>query len=57
MMQSLLTVKELKEFVKDLPETDDDGEYYEVWIGNGDGLSNCATTIHKLNYGDVIIDF
>ena len=56
-MQSLLTVKELKEFVKDLPETDDDGEYYEVWIGNGDGLSNCATTIHKLNYGDVIIDF
>jgi hypothetical protein len=56
-MGSLLTIKELKEFIRDLPEVDEDAEDYEVWIGNGDGLSNCATTIHKLNYGDIIIDF
>ena len=56
-MNQILTVKNLKEFVKDLPEKDKYGHDYEVWVGNGDGLSNCATTIYKLNYGDILICF
>jgi hypothetical protein len=52
----ILTVKKLKEFVKDLPEVDEYGDDYEVWIGEKDGLSNCASSIMRLNKGDVIIE-
>ena len=51
-----LSVRELKEFVKDLPETDEYGEDYEVWIGETDGLSNCATSVMRLNKGDILIN-
>ena len=52
-----ITIKELKEFVKDLPEVDEYGEDYEVWIENTDdnGLSNSAKVISQLNKGDIII--
>jgi hypothetical protein len=37
-----ITIKELKELVKDLPEKDGNGDDYEVWVENtdDDGLSN-----------------
>jgi hypothetical protein len=44
-----ITLKELKEFLKDLPETDPLGYPYEVWIETSKGLSNGATTLHLLN--------
>lgn len=52
-----ITIKELKGLVKDLPEVDDTGESYEVWIENtnGVGLSNSAKSIMQLNKGDIII--
>ena len=52
-----ITIKELKDLVKDLPETDEYGGAYEVWVENTDdeGLSNSAKTIMRLNRGDIII--
>ena len=52
-----ITIKELKELVKDLPEVNKYGEHYELWIENTDNefLSNSAKTIMKLNEGDIII--
>lgn len=53
-----MTLKELKVFIKDLPEMDHNGEEYEVWIGNENtNLSNCATRIENLNRGDILISF
>ena len=52
-----ITIKELKELVKNLPETDEYGEDYEMWVSNTDdeGLSNSAKTIMQLNSGDIIV--
>lgn len=52
-----ITIMELKELVKDLPEVDEYGEDYEMWIENTDnnGLSNSAKTIMRLNKGDIIV--
>jgi hypothetical protein len=51
-----ITIKELKELVKDLPEKDGNGDDYEVWVENtdDDGLSNVVKTIWQLNQGDII---
>lgn len=49
-----LTIKELKEIVKDLPDTDEDGDDYEVWIMTSDGLSNIVKSVYTLNRGDII---
>ena len=52
-----ITIKQLKELVKDLPEENEYGESYEVWVENTDDerLSNSAKTIMNLNKGDLII--
>lgn len=52
-----ITIKELKEFVKYLPEVDECGNNYEMWIENTDdkSLSNSAKTIMQLNEGDIIV--
>ena len=52
-----ITIKELKELVKDLPEVDEYGEDYEVWVENTDDerFSNSAKTIMRLNRGDIIV--
>lgn len=51
-----ITIKQLKEYVKDLPEVDEYGDDYEVWIENTDDemLSNPAKSVMKLNDGDII---
>lgn len=55
-----ITVKQLKDLVKDLPETDPaNGEDYEVWIDGTDckpGLSNACKSIWQLNKGDIIFE-
>jgi hypothetical protein len=50
-----ITVKELKEFIKDWPEVDDNGDPYEVWFQTGRGLSSVCTEVCKLNGGDIHI--
>lgn len=50
-----ITVKQLKEWVKDLPDVDANGESYEVWISANKGWSKLATELCILNEGDVII--
>lgn len=51
-----VTIKELKELVKDLSEKDGNGDDYEVWVENTDdaSLSNVVKTIWQLNQGDII---
>jgi hypothetical protein len=44
-----LTIKELKEFIKDLPETNINGEPFEVWFQTGKGLSSPVTELSRLN--------
>ena len=53
-----ITIKELKELVKDLPEQDENGEDFELWVTNTDGssLSNVAKSIAQLNKGDLIVE-
>ncbi len=52
-----ITIKQLKDLVKDLPEIDEYGADYEVWIENTDDryLSNVAKQIIPLNGGDILI--
>jgi len=53
-----ITIKELKSLVKNLPEQDENGEAFELWVTNTDdsSLSNVATSIFKLNKGDLIVE-
>jgi hypothetical protein len=48
----VITIKELKDFVKDLPEKDSyTGDDYEVWIGRGN-ISNPCRQLWTLNKSD-----
>jgi hypothetical protein len=44
-----MTVKDLKESIKDWPEFDENGDPCEVWIETMDGRSNQASGICLLN--------
>ena len=44
-----MTLKELRDFIKDLLDTDRYGKDYEVWIDNKDGTPSEARTVWKLN--------
>lgn len=44
-----MTVKQLKELIKDWPEMDRDGEPTEVWIETGKGLTSPVTMATTLN--------
>jgi hypothetical protein len=44
-----MTVKDLKESIKDWPEFDENGDPCEVWIETMDGRSNQAVSICALN--------
>ena len=53
-----ITIKQLKDYVKDLPEKDKHGEDYEFWVDGTDcreGLSNIAKSLWQLNEGDLIV--
>ena len=54
-----MTVKDLKDAIKDWPEVDDNGDQLEVWLGK-DGLSNQCVEITPLNVyngkGDILLD-
>ena len=44
-----LTIKELKEIIKNMPDNDNNGEPYEVWIHTSKGLSSPVKEISPLN--------
>lgn len=44
-----ITVRQLKKLVKDLPETNDNGEEFEVWIGAKGNTSNVCKSAYPLN--------
>ena len=52
-----ITIKQLKELVKDLPEKDEYGEDFELWVMSlcNCSLSDVAITISPLNKGDLIV--
>lgn len=51
-----ITVKELKDYIKDWVEKDEYGEDYQVWIGNDHGTSNPCWKVCRLNKGDIIFE-
>lgn len=54
-----MTIRELKELVKDLPERDEErDEDYEVWMsGSGRGLSSPVLSVCPLNAGDILFEY
>lgn len=44
-----MTIKDLKRIIIDLPETDCDGEPYEVWIASGNERSSLVREICPFN--------
>lgn len=50
-----LTVRELKDILKDWPETGRDGEPTEVWLLDGDGHSNVAIAAGPLSPNDLFL--
>ena len=53
-----ITIAQLKEYVKDLPEKDEYGEDFEVWMSTPDAVmvSNVVKQICRLNKGDIILE-
>ena len=51
-----LTVKELKNIIKDWPDEDSNGTLNEVWIETGQNLSSIVYEVVKLNkfHGDIL---
>jgi hypothetical protein len=48
-----LTIRELKEILSVLPDTDEYGEDYEVWIGDKNSFtSNVVKSVWSLNLKD-----
>ena len=55
--ESGITVRQLKEFLKDWPEEDPEtGEEYEVWLSGDDNASNVCTSVWQLNRGDILLE-
>jgi len=50
-----LTIKDLKEMVKDLPEQDSDGRSFQVLIETGEYVLNLSKLISVVSEGDIII--
>lgn len=48
----VITVKQLKDWVRDLPEVDALGDETEVWIGTEEGRSSPCQEIWPLNVRD-----
>ena len=44
-----LTIKQLKEILSVLPDTDEYGQDYEVWMSAGNNLSNVVKSVWSLN--------
>ena len=44
-----LTIRQLKEILSVLPDTNEYGEDYEVWTGDGGSFSKCVTRVWCLN--------
>lgn len=49
-----ITVKQLKDLVKDLPEQDEWGDDHTVWIETDTNRSNQAVEIWQLNGSDML---
>ncbi len=49
-----MTIKELKEYIKNLPEEDENGEPFTVWVETEPFLSNQVKEVMRLNVGDII---
>ena len=46
-----LTVRELRELLNNIPDTNPDGEAFEVWVETGIGLSSQVKSVWSLNNG------
>lgn len=51
-----LTVRELKEYIQDWPDTDELGNESEVWMSNIDGTSSQVKVLWPLNSTDIMFD-
>lgn len=51
-----ITITQLKNWIKDLPEVDQNGDDYEVWVATDISSSTPATLVSKLNDGDILIE-
>lgn len=52
----MMTVKDLKEILKDWPDIKRNGEFAEVWLETGLMLSSQATNYSRLGHGDFLLE-
>jgi len=52
----MMTVKQLKEILKDWPETKENGEPTEVWLETGLMLSSQASNFSRLGQDDFLLE-
>jgi hypothetical protein len=50
-----ISVKKLREILKDWPDTDSCGEASEVWIETGRNLSSPVLEVSQLNETDILL--
>lgn len=50
-----ITVRQLKQWVQDLPEYGDNGEEYEVYLSNNERTSSIVKELWNLNEGDILL--
>lgn len=50
-----VTIKMLKDYVRDLPEADEYGNPHELWVMTSPSTSSVATSLYPLNSGDVVV--
>lgn len=50
-----MSIRELKEIIKDWPEVSDDGDPSEVWITTGINLSSQCVRFELLNRSDILL--
>ncbi len=50
-----ITMKQLKDYIKDMPDKNENGEDYEIFIETGQNLSSIVTEIWDLNNGDLLL--
>lgn len=51
-----LTVRELKELIKNWPEVDEHGDEAEVWVEDEYGISNPVRSVWPLNSVDILFE-
>ena len=52
----MISIRKLKEILRDWPEVKENGDFFEVWLETGLGLSSQMTNYSRLGQGDLLLE-